>query len=100
MTKANDSPAKARGRRRTTDIVTVAASRCRKCGSTEREGYFNTNETPASGIDADGRPYTHVVRRWTRCRNCGQTRIDRAYENRPAEVRLANESRPLSTEAA
>lgn len=62
--------------------VVVEASRCVKCGSTERAPYSNTHEQ-AFGGEIDGRPFTHIVRRNTACLNCGQARIDRTHENRP-----------------
>lgn len=52
------------------------------CQSTERE-VLNTTETAYSGIDGDGRKYTHIVRRRVRCKACGQVRIDRELVNRP-----------------
>lgn len=89
-TLTDDPPRKSRGRPRgskTTapDVVTVTASRCRKCDSTEREAYSKTREFERSGVDGEGRPYSHVVWRRTRCRKCGQRRVDRSYENRPSE---------------
>ena len=30
----------------------------------------------------NGQPFTHIVRRRTKCLDCGQFRVDRAYENR------------------
>jgi hypothetical protein len=64
-----------------TDVVTVEASRCRKCGSTERTGYGHTREHAYAGL-YDGKPYTHVVWRRTSCAKCGQVRDDRTLENR------------------
>lgn len=60
----------------------VEASRCASCGSTEREEYYGKTEQQFDGVDSSGNSYTHIVRRRTRCKSCGQTRIDRAYENR------------------
>jgi len=59
-------------------------TRCKQCGSTEREPYYKMTEQEHGGIDPDGQPYTHIVRRWTRCRSCPDrpVRIDRFYENR------------------
>lgn len=66
-------------------INQVAASRCPTCGSTERAGYSGCVEQEIAGSDANGRPYTHIVRKRTKCLKCGQARIDRMYENkRPA----------------
>ena len=64
-----------------TPIVQMEQSRCPTCGSTERGDYYNCVASEHSGIDPSGRPYTHVIRRRTKC-ICGQARIDRSYENR------------------
>lgn len=61
----------------------VAASRCPKCGSTERTGYEHVSEMEFGGKDPEGNEYTHVVRKSTNCKACGQRRIDRILENRP-----------------
>jgi hypothetical protein len=66
----------------TTDVVTVDASRCR-CGSTARKRYYKTVDQHYSGITAAGKPYNKIIRRWTRCSDCGQARIDKTYENVP-----------------
>lgn len=60
-------------------------TRCRKCGSTEREPYFWKTVTPHKGLLTSGQPYTHIIRRLTRCLACGQSRIDRHHENRVAK---------------
>ena len=64
------------------DYVVAQPTRCRQCNSTERTDYENTTTTAASGIDAAGQPYTHVVHRRTKCTACGQWRIDKSFENR------------------
>lgn len=71
------------------DVVTVEPTRCLGCQSTEREAYFRTTVQPFAGVDPSGRPYTHVVRRYTRCAGCGQLRIDRSLENRTGGEGLA-----------
>ena len=63
-------------------VVTIGASRCKKCDSTERGRYYRVEEKEISGRDPEGKPYTHVVWRWTRC-VCGQVRVDRSFEFRP-----------------
>lgn len=66
-------------------------TRCGKCGSTDREAYFGDPIVQEfSGVDEAGRPYTHIVRRRTRCRNCGQLRIDMHKENRVPDARRKN----------
>lgn len=59
-------------------------TRC-KCGSTRRASYFNRQVQTLVGLDAKGRPYTHLVKRRTACLDCGQHRVDRHYENKPAK---------------
>ncbi|NLG44828.1 MAG: hypothetical protein GX547_16420 [Phycisphaerae bacterium] len=65
--------------------VAVALSRCTACGSTRRTPYTQTRRTPYAGRTPDGQPYTAVVRRWTRCEDCGQARVDLSYEHTPEE---------------
>lgn len=64
------------------EIVQGDLTRCPSCDSTEREPYTGKTEMEFSGTTPDGLPYTHIVRRRTRCQACGQHRIDRVYENR------------------
>lgn len=66
-----------------TEIVDVIPSRCRKCGCTERTPYVNAQELAHGGVTGDGRQYTHIVWRSTRCVGCNQGRRDRVFENRP-----------------
>jgi len=59
---------------------------CRKCGSTDRDPYYGTITRHIYGIDRHtGQVYTHVVWRRTRCRGCGQQRIDRTREHRTGD---------------
>ena len=86
---AGIKPGRPKGSRtRRLPVVTVAATQCQKCGSTERGRYTRTTETPHPCV-WDGRSYTHVVRRWTACAACGQSRIDRTLENRSAASKEA-----------
>lgn len=66
------------------DVVVTSVTRCQKCGSTDREPYAGTVTRPIAGLDAGGKPFTHVIWRRTRCTACGQARIDRHHENRSA----------------
>ena len=65
----------------------VRPPQCPSCRSTDREPY---RERPRvirySGVLPGAPPheYTHVIKRRTRCRNCGQARVDTWYENVPA----------------
>ena len=63
------------------ELVAAEPTRCPKCGSTERTPYRNPTEQAYAGVD-QGKPYTHIVRRYTSCKACGQFRIDRSHENR------------------
>ena len=69
-------------RNRNVDVVEVIESRCEKCGSGERENYINKRTLPLSGRTMDGRLYTSVTWRRTRCLKCGQWRDDKTYDDR------------------
>ena len=78
-------PGRPKGSKQTVpDFVNVEPSRCKRCGSTRRSDYYGKTEQAFRG-EHNGRPFTHIVRRRTRCLDCGQLRIDRAYESRPDE---------------
>ena len=66
---------------------TQVATRCPVCGSTERGRYDATSAQEFGGLAPDGRPYTHIIRRWCACLACGQRRVDRFYENRTAPTK-------------
>ncbi len=68
------------------DETTAELSRCQKCGSTERAPYTSKLVQEYAGV-IDGKPFTRIVRRRTKCLDCGQHRVDRFYENRPARKR-------------
>lgn len=91
MSKAKSKPAprtpRPAPRAEKPPVVNAVVTKCPTCGSTERERYFHTVERAIAGVDRDGKHYTHVVWRRTRCANCGQIRIDRSYENRPPAKR-------------
>jgi hypothetical protein len=61
-------------------INSVEPSRCPSCDSTERGPYFGKTTQEVKGTDGNGKPYDRIVRRRTRCASCGQTRIDRTFE--------------------
>lgn len=75
---------------RTYEHVATQPVRCTKCGSTRRDAYTQTLRQPIACTAPDGRPATAIVRRWTRCSDCGQARIERHYEYAPA----ATQDRP------
>lgn len=64
-------------------VVTVIRSRCVSCNSTERSRYPANNRVEGYGIAPDGKPYTAVNLRPTKCLTCGQCRTDREYEYTP-----------------
>jgi hypothetical protein len=68
----------------TREVQTVAAPRCPRCQSTRRAAYRNPQRQEYAGVDAAGRPYTAIVRRRTRCLDCGLPRIDRTHVHEPA----------------
>lgn len=55
------------------------ATRCPKCGSTEREPYYQSKTVALVGRIL-GMPFDHVTFRRTRCKHCGQIRVERTYE--------------------
>ncbi len=82
VAKKDGRPAGSRNRRY--DTVRILPSRCAKCGSTRRTRYTHTRRQPYPGL-AHGEPYTHIARRRTTCADCGQARVDLAYENHPTD---------------
>ena len=86
----------AKSRKRTTDDaavqqvdvytqIDVIPPSCPKCGCTDREPYFAIKRLAISGVTPAGVPYTRITFRRTRCKGCGQSRIDRVFES-PAEA--------------
>lgn len=67
----------------------AAPSRCKKCGSTERSKYIGRPNITEYAGTRNGEPYTHVVRRRTKCSACGQSRFDISHENRTKGKPLA-----------
>lgn len=76
------SEGKAKPRAARPVVVDAEAIACRRCHSTDREPYFNVRTVAIAGVATDGRPYTHVVWRRTRCACCGQVRDEKTFENR------------------
>ena len=66
------------------DQATAEVSTCRMCQSTRRAPYMNKVEQQIAGV-RNGKPFTHIVWRRTRCLDCGQHRSDVTWENRPAQ---------------
>lgn len=59
--------------------VPLIASRCPRCGSSDRTDYHGTEVIEKCGQFA-GEPYDRIVRRRTECRGCGCPRIDIFHE--------------------
>lgn len=91
-------PGRPAGSKNITEIVTVKASRCAKCGSTERTPYTNTLEREIAGLH-EGQEYTHILWRSTTCASCGQGRRDRCFENRPKPAPVAPPKPPAPTKS-
>lgn len=66
-----------------TDAITLPSSRCARCGSSHRAPYCNVVTRAIHGTDGQGRPYTHVTWRYTRCLDCQQRRCERTFDYRP-----------------
>lgn len=83
---AKRKPKKPKGRPRGSktqnlEVTEAALTYCPKCDSTNRMPYTNRTELAYRGI-REGRRYTHVITRRTRCADCGQARFDKHFENR------------------
>jgi len=71
-------------------VVRAVPPRCPSCNSTDREPYSAIiREMEHGGEAPDGKAYTHVVWRRTKCRDCGQHLTVALYENRTLEPRPA-----------
>ena len=64
------------------DVVDTPPSRCVKCGSTDREPYWNRRVLNIAGSLPSGAKYDRIILRNTVCSNCGQHRVDRSHECR------------------
>jgi len=64
------------------DVVVATLTRCRSCGSTDREPYTGVRDMHVGGIDPEGTPYNFVSWKRTSCTVCGQHRVDQFFENR------------------
>ena len=60
--------------------IDVQTARCPKCQSTDRDWYGAVTIQEYEGADPQGRPFNRIIKRRTRCANCGQIRIERTYE--------------------
>lgn len=81
--KTKQAPQPTAAKRVARPEVNVAPSACPSCGSTEREGYAGTKARKLSGELPDGRRYQTVIWKPTKCRGCGQNRVDVYHLDRP-----------------
>lgn len=65
--------------------IDVMPPSCPKCGCTDRGPYFAIRRLASCGVTRDGQPYTRITFKRTRCKKCGQSRVDRFFES-PAEA--------------
>lgn len=80
-TRKRGRPRGAKNRKR--EVVTGELTRCKACGSTDREPYEGEPRVVLhKGVDAAGNAYNVVTWRRTRCSLCGQYRVDQHFENR------------------
>jgi hypothetical protein len=56
------------------------------CNSTKRPQYERVERIYGSGNDPQGKPYTAVELRPTKCLDCGQARVDRTWIYLPGEI--------------
>jgi len=78
-------PGRPRGSATARDVPVVEvqpASKCTRCGSPHRAEYEHRNVQKYSAALRDGRQYDEIIRRRTKCEDCGQARIDREYRFR------------------
>jgi hypothetical protein len=62
----------------TVEII-VKKTECPVCGSTKRDEYNHTRTLEYASV-IEGKEYSKVIWRNTKCLDCGQSRIDKAYE--------------------
>lgn len=79
-TKSKKSGGRPTGAEKLPTAETVETS-CPRCGSTQR-GRYTTKNKQAYQHTYDGKPYTHIIKRRTKCESCGLYRFDRTRENR------------------
>ena len=64
------------------DVAVGTLTRCKGCGSTDREPYTGVREMNHEGVDDDGNAFNVITWKRTQCSNCGQNRVDQTFENR------------------
>lgn len=64
------------------DVVVGQLTRCKSCGSTDREPYAGIRELRHAGTDPEGVEYNVVSWKRTKCTVCNQNRVDQFFEYR------------------
>jgi hypothetical protein len=60
-------------------VVDIERTACPGCASTDRVAYYAVRRADINSRLPDGRVFNGVTWRRTRCKSCGQHRIDREY---------------------
>lgn len=59
-------------------VIVIEPSRCPACGSLSRSEYWGRSVEKYDGMH-NGRRFRKIIRRRTRCLDCGQLRIDKQF---------------------
>lgn len=92
---SNNNKGRPQGAGNVKTIQSVQTPACPVCGKTDRERYRLLSAVQHGGFTANGREYSHVVNRRTKCKACGEPRIDRFFENRMPEASPGEENEPV-----
>ena len=75
--------------KRTYDQTEEQPSRCRKCRSTQRTAFFGKPIIRVFDfiqLRPDGTTFTRLVKRRTKCADCGQFRFVLSYEHHAGDI--------------
>lgn len=78
-------------------------STCRKCGSTHRHAYFGSPQIRIFDVvqrRPDGTEFSRLIRRRTKCLDCGQFRFDLSYEFHQADQVNQQPAKPSGKRSA
>lgn len=65
-------------------MVNIFPAACPRCGSTDRTNYSRVRTRAKGGKAPNGREYTHIAIKCTRCERCGRPRTERHFINATA----------------
>jgi hypothetical protein len=65
--------------KRTSKVVVDEPTRCPKCKSSSRSKYHSTRTQEISGL-WKGIPYNRITYRYCACLSCGQSRVEKSYD--------------------